>query len=78
MPNAPAELRPTGENAKNHQKTGAVGRQLQWVVRLGTPLASSSDHLIRPEEEPWGKRQAKGFGSLEIEHQLDAHALLYR
>jgi hypothetical protein len=34
-PNAPAELRPTGANAGITQKAYAVGRQLQWVVRLG-------------------------------------------
>jgi hypothetical protein len=31
-PNAPAELRPTATKTRNHQKAGAVGRQLQWVV----------------------------------------------
>jgi hypothetical protein len=29
-PNAPGELRPTGENARNTTKAYAVGRQLQW------------------------------------------------
>ena len=36
--NAPGELRPTATKTRNDQKACTVGRQLQWVVRLGTPL----------------------------------------
>jgi hypothetical protein len=32
---APGERRPTGKNARNSHKAGAVGRPLHWVVRQG-------------------------------------------
>ena len=42
------------------------------------PCTSLSDHLIRPEEEHRGEREAKGLGGLEVDHQLKFGGLLDR
>jgi hypothetical protein len=36
------------------------------------------DHLIRPEEQYWGHREAEGVRRLEIDDQLEVRHLLGR
>ena len=40
-------------------------------------LASSLDHVIRPDEDGLGEREAEGLGGLEVEDQIEARGLLY-
>ena len=42
------------------------------------PTGVSLDHLIRPQQERLGDRQAKGFGRLEVDDQFERGGSLER
>ena len=55
MPNAPGELRPTGNNTTHLHKAGAVGRQLHYLSRKDRRVRQKNDYLY-VFEKSWRKR----------------------
>jgi hypothetical protein len=49
----------------------AVRASFAWLI-------SSADHLVRLEEEGRWDGESQGFGSLEVDDQLELHGLLHR
>src|ERR1700737_1140366 len=53
-------------------------RSAQLRTALPKPPFSWIDHLIRPQQERLGNRQAEGLGGLEVDDQLELRRLLDR
>src|SRR5262249_26873196 len=47
-----------------------------WKSRVRMPIVRSLNHLIRPQQQRWRDREAKGLGGLEVDDKLEPRRLL--